>query len=160
MKLVIVEKQWDRVERIYPGLSDKIERIIVCQTEVDFTRSIHTYRHSPFIGKITREYPLNMGDLLDMYEKKDEFGRPRYVFLFNMCPEDEHVPFGKRFAVDYIGKKEESAEQPRCFVYTTCEQMQQKLNSRFKARVVNTDLGQDHFLLWADNPLLCKALSN
>jgi len=161
MKIVIVEDRLDRVARIVSGLMDHVGKIIIYQSERDFEKSIRPYRKEAFYEKLQRVDAWDMYETLDeMYDARDGAGQPVNLFLFDLCLEDEQVAFSEKLSVIYISSKESDEKTaPRCFIYTTFDRMQQKLDERFKERVVNTDLSQENFLLYKKNPLLCRALS-
>ena len=54
MKLVLVEDRLDRVARVVPGLLDRIEKIIIYQSEREFEVSTRQYRKEPFFEKLQR----------------------------------------------------------------------------------------------------------
>lgn len=161
MKLVLVEDRLDRVARIVPSLLDRIEKIVIYQSEREFETSTRQYRKEPFFEKLQRVDAWNIYETLDrLYGACDEAGQPENILLFDLCLEDEQVAFLEKLSVIYIKNKEGSKETGwRCFIYTTFDRMQQQLYSSFKERVVNTDLSQKNFLLYKKNTLLCKALS-
>ena len=162
MKFVLVEDRLDRVARVVPGLLDRIEKIIIYQSEREFEVSTRQYRKEPFFEKLQRVDAWSIYETLDqLYEARDEAGLPQNVFLFDLCLEDEQVAFSEKLSVIYIKSKEDSARPGcRCFIYTTFDRMQQLLHSAFQSYVVETDLGQEeNFLLYKKNALLCEALS-
>lgn len=162
MKLVLVEDRLEQVARIVePSLLDHIEKILIYQSKRAYETSAQRYRKEPFFEKLQRVDSWDIYETLDqLYEAKDETGEPRYVFLFDLCLEDEQVPFDDKLSVIFINNKESNKQAGRrCFIYTTFERMQQDLQSNFNMYMVNTDLNQKNFLLYRKNPLLCKALT-
>lgn len=161
MKLVIVEDRLDRVARIVSGLLDKIEKIIIYQSKQDFENSSQKYAGTAFWGKVQRVDAWDMYDVLSgLYEAVDAEGNPRNILLFDLCLEDERVAFEEKLSVSYIRLIEPApVEQPRCFVYTTFDRMQQELDQEFGTRVIHTDLSQNNFLLYQNNTFLCEALA-
>lgn len=160
MKLVLVEDRLDRVARIAPGLLDSIGKIIIYQSEREFEASTRQYRKEPFYEKLQRADAWDIYETLDrLYEARDEAGQPENVFLFDLCLEDEQVPFPEKLSVIYIKSKEDGIQAGwRCFIYTTFDRMQQQLYDSFHERVVSTDLSQENFLLYQMNDLFCGML--
>lgn len=158
--MILIENRLDRVARIVPRLSDKIERILVYQSQQEFDQSAKEYRKAPFFGKLRRVDAWDLFSTLNwLYAEQEEDGRPRNVFLFNLCLEDERVALREKLVCVYAqDRRDVEGEGHRCFVYTTFDRMKLGLGDAFGTHVVETDLDREDFLLYERNALLCQML--